>query len=84
LPFPAALTIEGKSCMFVILSDVWIYNQVKLVLLFILIIITCFMKRKFKQWWSAITQITTKRTSLQDCLTKTDDGIWTGTTSCPG
>jgi len=22
LPFPAALTIEGKSCMFVILSDV--------------------------------------------------------------
>ena len=26
LPFPAALTIEGKSCMFVILSDVWIYN----------------------------------------------------------
>jgi hypothetical protein len=54
LPFPAALTIEGKSCMFVILSDVWIYNQVKLVLLFILITITCFMKRKFKQWWSAI------------------------------
>jgi hypothetical protein len=58
LPFPAALTIEGTSCMFVILSHVWIYNQVKLVLLFILIIITCFMKRKFKQWWSAIPQIT--------------------------